>query len=155
MKALVILLSVGAGIAAFAGMATIGAGPSIDFKTATIEERQAWMDGQKKVITKAAKWFLPSGRGPSELNFYLKDVINRSDVGEMELKIDVRVPYGATVRKIPRTKFLDSFCKSYVDTALYRQGVKLVANFNHQGKGKRIARIKVSPSDCRWAAKKA
>ncbi|MGI9352295.1 MAG: hypothetical protein ACR2O3_12090 [Rhizobiaceae bacterium] len=155
MKAVVVLLSVGAGIVAFAGMATIGAGPAIDFKTASIEERQVWMDSQKKVITKAAKWFLPSGRGPSELSFYLKDVVNRADAGEMELMIDVKVPYGAKVQRIPRTKFLDTFCKSYVDTALYNQGVKLIANFKHQSKKKRIARIKVTPSDCRWAEKKA
>ncbi|MEM9333177.1 MAG: hypothetical protein AAGA53_17775 [Pseudomonadota bacterium] len=156
MKFVVVLLSIGVGVAAFAGMATLGAGPAIDYKTASLEERQEWLEGQKKVISRAAKFFLPNGRGPAALNFYLKDVVTRADAGEIELLIDVKVPYGAKVGRIPKNKFLDTFCKNYINTGLYKQGIKLIANFKQRGgKKKRIARIKVNPSDCRWAEKQA
>ena len=154
MKYVLLIGSIIFGVVGFASMATIGAGPKIDYKTATKEERQEWMDGQAKVIKTAAKYFLPSGQGPSSLNFYLRDVITRPDASEMEMLIDVKVPYGAKVQSIPKSKFLDTFCKSYIETALYKQSITLIAHFRNQSKKKRIARINVHPSDCRWLEKK-
>lgn len=145
--------AIGFGVMAFVTMADVSGGSrNIDFKTASLEERQSWMDGKAKSIKTAARFFLPSGRGPMALNMFLKDIVKRPARSEMEMIIDVKVPYGARVGTIPKSKFLKSFCKKYIKLGFYEQGVRLIANFRNKRKKTGIARISVRPNDCQWMA---
>ncbi len=155
MKYIMMFAAIGMGVFTFVTSSGITSFQPFEYENATLEEQQAWMDGQANTIRKAARWFLPSGRGPSELNMYLKDVVTDAKKREMLMSINVKVPYGARVSGVPKQKFLDGFCKNYVKSGLYKQKIKFMADFINQSKNRRISRITVYPSDCRWAEKKA
>ena len=127
--------ALGFGGVAFVTMAEVGSGSRvIDFKTASLDDRHSWTDRKAKSIKSVARFFLPNGRGPGALNFYLKEIVSRPARSMMEIMIDVKVPYRAQVGTIPKSKFLKSFCKNYVQLGFYKQGVRLIANFRNQRK---------------------
>lgn len=152
MNYVIIFCSLAFGAFAFVMMADVSGGSNIDYKTATPEERQAWMDDKAETLKTAAKFFLPSGRGPKALNFYLKEIVTRPESRQMEMIVDVRVPYGAEVGTLPRSKFLDTFCKNYISAGFYKQRIELVVKFLNKKRGTLIDRISVKPRDCEWHA---
>lgn len=157
MNYLIVICSIVVGAFAFVMMADVsGSGSSgIDFKTATAEERQAWMDDKAQGLKTAARFFLPSGRGPMALNFYLNDIVTRPEARQMEIIVDVKVPYGAEVGVIPKLQFLESFCKNYVKLGFYKQKIQLTVSFQNKKNRDPITRISVQPYDCQWHAQES
>ena len=150
-----ICCSLAFGVLAFVVMADVSSGPGIDYKTATPEERQAWMDGKAEKLKFAAKYFLPNGRGPKALNFYLKDIVTRPQARQLEMIVNVKVPYGAEVGTLPRSRFLDKFCKNYINMGFYRQRIELIVQFLNQKDKASIDRISIKPRDCEWHAEQS
>ncbi len=141
------------GILAFVLMSDVtGRSGGIDFQTASLEARQAWMDEKAESLKTAARYFLPSGRGPMSLSFRLKEIITRPESSRIEMIIDVKVPYGAEVGVVPRHQFLESFCKNYVRLDFYKQRIQLVVSFRDKKDRSPITRITVNPHDCQWHA---
>lgn len=156
MNYLIGICAIVVGAFAFVLMADVGSGGSgsVDFATATVEEKQAWMDGRAKSLRSASRFFLPSGGGPMNLSMSLKDIVTSPQAGRMELIIDVKVPYGKEVGVAPKSKLLETFCKNYVKLGFYRNKINLVVSFRNKKNGDPITRISVQPYDCQWHAKK-
>lgn len=119
-----------------------------DFAAATAEEQQDWMAKKAVSLKRAAKLGLPSGRGPTALNFYIDDVQSRPRYREMEMIIRVKVPYGAQVQKAPREKTAETLCNVSKATGLLEQNIRLFATFRRENGG-RLDRVAVSPDECR------
>lgn len=149
MKFFIMLAGVGVAVMAFISMASLGP-PPFDYDNATMEERQEWLDKQAAVFKKSARFFLPSGRGPSALNFFLDDVETDPAAKQMKLNIRVDVPYGASVSTPPQHKMMATMCKSYVKTALHREAVRMAVEFKSKKHGT-LTRLTVSPSRCEMA----
>ena len=146
MKFLIMCASIALGFLAFFTTSQLSA-DKFNFREASTEERQEWLDKQASVFKKTARFFLPSGRGPSALNFYLDDVKTRPRRRELELMIRVKVPYGKSVYSVPEKDILPRFCKKYVRTALYKQDVRMIVNFFKDG-GSTITKLTVRPAKC-------
>ena len=141
------------GILAFVLMSDVpGRSGGIDFQTASLEARQAWMDEKAESLKTAARYFLPSGRGPMSLSFRLKEIITRPESSSIDIIIDVKVPYGAEVGVVPKHQFLESFCKNYVKLDFYKQRIQMSVSFRNQKDHSPITRITVYPHDCQWHA---
>ena len=134
-------------IGAFAFFATASIGSNFDYETATLEERQAWLDKQAKSIKGWSRFLLPSGRGPSALNFKMDSVETRARSREIEMKILVKVPYGKTVAPADYSQSLYKMCKKYVRTSLYDQEVRLITTFTKE-KGGVVQKVTASPRKC-------
>ena len=157
MNQLIAICAVVVGVMAFIMMADVSGGGSgkIDFKTATLEQRQAWMDDKAKGLKSAARFFLPSGGGPMNLSMSLSEIVTSPQAGQMELIIDVKVPYGREVGVVPKNQFLEGFCKNYVRLGFYRNKINLVVSFRNKKTGDPITRLSVQPYDCQWHAEES
>lgn len=137
------------GAVTFVGAFLMMPGPTapFDYDTATVEDRQAFMDRQAKQMKRAARIFLPSGQGPKSLSFYLDEVVTRPERREIELIVRVQVPYGAQVSSLPRQEFMKRICGSYVKTQLYDHDVRMTTVMNHH-KGQQLFKATVTKRQC-------
>lgn len=149
MKFFIMLASLGMAVLAFISMATIGPAP-FDYEAATMEERQAWMDKQAKTFKTSARFFLPSGRGPSELNFRLDEIVSDPASRQMKFNIEVKVPYGARASMSRHDEVMAKICKSYVRTALHEEAIRLTFDFHAEKQGT-LSKLVLTPSRCETA----
>ncbi len=147
MKFLVGMFMVAMGV--FGLLNVVGAGGSnFDFKAATEEERLEWMEKQANALKTGARFFLPNGRGPSNVNFYLDEIKKKPRSREIEMIIRVKFPYGSSPYLADSSGVTDKLCKKFVKTGLYKNDITLVSTFNNDKGGAPLTQLRVTKAKC-------